>query len=204
MEKQKINIKVVEDNRVSIANFGQLFGHRIFKAKRIATNLAFSKELREATENNNSGLTTNRSPYRYKIIPIDIVSLDLSKDIDGSNVIVINAGRVDETGESIEIRCPIDNSKFTKEVSVDNIADALNKSDGQNFFFSNAKKLVATLNPSNVNEINRIDKLIDSLKKQREMIQTTVDYNKNNVVEYFRQLDKKDDRVQVDINVNVD
>lgn len=204
MEKQKINIKVVEDNRVSIANFGQLFGHRIFKAKRIATNLAFSKELREATENNNSGLTTNRSPYRYKIIPIDIVSLDLSKDIDGSNVIVINAGRVDETGESIEIRCPIDNSKFTKEVSVDNIADALNKSDGQNFFFSNAKKLVATLNPSNVNEINRIDKLIDSLKKQREMIQTTIDYNKNNVVEYFRQLDKKDDRVQVDINVNVD
>lgn len=204
MEKQKINIKVVEDNRVCIANFGQLFGHRIFKAKRIATNLAFSKELREATENNNSGLTTNRSPYRYKIIPIDIVSLDLSKDIDGSNVIVINAGRVDETGESIEIRCPIDNSKFTKEVSVDNIADALNKSDGQNFFFSNAKKLVATLNPSNVNEINRIDKLIDSLKKQREMIQTTIDYNKNNVVEYFRQLDKKDDRVQVDINVNVD
>ena len=204
MEKQKINIKVVEDNRVSIANFGQLFGHRIFKAKRIATNLAFNKELREATENNNSGLTTNRSPYRYKIIPIDIVSLDLSKDIDGSNVIVINAGRVDETGESIEIRCPIDNSKFTKEVSVDNIADALNKSDGQNFFFSNAKKLVATLNPSNVNEINRIDKLIDSLKKQREMIQTTIDYNKNNVVEYFRQLDKKDDRVQVDINVNVD
>lgn len=204
MEKQKINIKVVEDNRVSIANFGQLFGHRIFKAKRIATNLAFSKELREATENNNSGLTTNRSPYRYKIIPIDIVSLDLSKDIDGSNVIVINAGRVDETGESIEIRCPIDNSKFTKEVSVDNIADALNKSDGQNFFFSNAKKLVATLNPSNINEINRIDKLIDSLKKQREMIQTTIDYNKNNVVEYFRQLDKKDDRVQVDINVNVD
>lgn len=204
MEKQKINIKVVEDNRVSIANFGQLFGHRIFKAKRIATNLAFSKELREATENNNSGLTTNRSPYRYKIIPIDIVSLDLSKDIDGSNVIVINAGRVDETGESIEIRCPIDNSKFTKEVSVDNIADALNKSDGQNFFFSNAKKLVATLNPSNVNEINRIDKLIDSLKKQREMIQTTIDYNKNNVVEYFHQLDKKDDRVQVDINVNVD
>lgn len=204
MEKQKINIKIVEDNRVSIANFGQLFGHRIFKAKRIATNLAFSKELREATENNNSGLTTNRSPYRYKIIPIDIVSLDLSKDIDGSNVIVINAGRVDETGESIEIRCPIDNSKFTKEVSVDNIADALNKSDGQNFFFSNAKKLVATLNPSNVNEINRIDKLIDSLKKQREMIQTTIDYNKNNVVEYFRQLDKKDDRVQVDINVNVD
>lgn len=204
MEKQKINIKVVEDNRINIANFGQLFGHRIFKAKRIATNLAFSKELREATENNNSGLTTNRSPYRYKIIPIDIVSLDLSKDIDGSNVIVINAGRVDETGESIEIRCPIDNSKFTKEVSVDNIADALNKSDGQNFFFSNAKKLVATLNPSNINEINRIDKLIDNLKKQREMIQTTIDYNKNNVVEYFRQLDKKDDRVQVDINVNVD
>lgn len=202
MEAKKINVKIVEDNRVNMANFGQLFGHRIYKAKKIATNLAFGKELRQANEEN--GLTTNRSPYRFKILPIDIVSLDLAKDVDGSNVIVINPGRVDESGESVEIRCPIDNSKFTKEVSVDNIAEAINKSDTQNIFFSNVKKLVNTLNPSNINEIARIDKLIEALKKQRDIIQSTMDYNETSAIEYYRQLDKKNEQVRVDINVNVD
>jgi len=201
MEKTAINVRLVEDNRVNISMFGPLYGHRIYKAAKIACILDFNAKLRDAQENN-AGLLTNRTPYRYKIIPIDIVGLDLEKDIDGSNVIVINKGRVDENGDSIEIRCPIDNSKFTKEVSVETVSDVLNKKDSTAVYFANARKLVEVLNPSNNNEIARIERLVDDLNKIKDMIKQTRDYNITSVNDYFRQLDK--DKEQVKINVTVE
>lgn len=77
MDKINVNVRVVEDNRVSIATFGTLYGHRIYKATKEACCLDFNSQLRDAQENN--GLTTNRTPYRYKIVPIDITGLNLEK-----------------------------------------------------------------------------------------------------------------------------
>ena len=114
-----INVRLVEDNRVNISSFGSLYGKRIFKAVKLSCDLDFQKRLRDANENN--GLVTNRAPQRYKIVPIDIVGLDLDKDVDGTNVVVINKGRKDEAGESIEVRCPIDNDKFTKDVTTETV-----------------------------------------------------------------------------------
>lgn len=198
MEDIKLNVRVIEDNRISITTFGALFGRQIFKAQRVPCNLTFNKDARIAEENN--GLTTNRSTYRYKIVPIDIIGLNLDKDIDGTNVIVINKGRTDESGESIEIRCPIDCSKFTKEVTTENITDALNKKGTSDVFFANAKKLVETLNPSNINEVSRIENIISELNKQKEMILHTMEYNKNSVENYYRQLDKTKEHVKITIN----
>lgn len=181
-----ISVSVVEDNRPSIANFGGLFGHRIFRAEKVACDLNFNEKLREARENN--GITTSRSPMRYKVVNIDITSLKLDKDIDGSHVIVINEGRVDAAGNSVEVRCPIDNEKFTKDVTTENITEALNK---KGYFFASGKKLVENLNPANQNEINRIDALLEALKKQREMIARTMEANTESVSAYYRQLDGK-------------
>jgi len=199
MEKTSINVRVVEDNRVNISMFGPLYGHRIYKASKEACVLDFNAQLRNAQENN--GLVTNRTPYRYKIIPIDIVGLDLDKDIDGSNVIVINKGRVDENGESVEIRCPIDSSKFTKEVSTETVSEVLNKKDGSAVYFANARKLVEVLNPSNNNEISRIEKLIDDLNKVKDMIKQTRDYNVTSVNDYFKQLDKDKETVKLNVSI---
>ena len=200
MDKINVNVRVVEDNRVSIATFGTLYGHRIYKATKEACCLDFNSQLRDAQENN--GLTTNRTPYRYKIVPIDITGLNLEKDIDGTNVIVINKGQVDESGESIEVRCPIDNNKFTKEVTTDNIADAINKKDCTATYFANARKLVEALNPSNKNEIARIEKLISDLQKMRDMISQTADYNVTSVNDYYKQLDKENEQVKLNIRVS--
>lgn len=200
MDKTNVNVRVVEDNRVSIATFGTLYGHRIYKATKEACCLDFNSQLRDAQENN--GLTTNRTPYRYKIIPIDITGLNLEKDIDGTNVIVINKGQVDESGESIEVRCPIDNNKFTKEVTTDNITDAINKKDCTATYFANARKLVEALNPSNKNEIARIEKLIGDLQKMRDMISQTADYNVTSVNDYYKQLDKENEQVKLNIRVS--
>lgn len=195
-----INVRLVEDNRVNISNFGSLYGKRIFKAVKLSCDLDFQKRLRDANENN--GLVTNRAPQRYKIVPIDIVGLDLDKDVDGTNVVVINKGRKDEAGESIEVRCPIDNDKFTKDVTTETVTDALNKKDFMTTYFANAKKLAEALNPANATEMNRIDALIQDLEKQRKMIQDTFDKNISGVNDYYRQLDQK--KSEVRINVTVD
>lgn len=195
-----INVRLVEDNRVNISSFGSLYGKRIFKAVKLSCDLDFQKRLRDANENN--GLVTNRAPQRYKIVPIDIVGLDLDKDVDGTNVVVINKGRKDEAGESIEVRCPIDNEKFTKDVTTETVTDALNKKDFMTTYFANAKKLAEALNPANATEMNRIDALIRDLEKQRKMIQDTFDKNISGVNDYYRQLDQK--KSEVHVNVTVD
>lgn len=195
-----INVRLVEDNRVNISSFGSLYGKRIFKAVKLSCDLDFQKRLRDANENN--GLVTNRAPQRYKIVPIDIVGLDLDKDVDGTNVVVINKGRKDEAGESIEVRCPIDNEKFTKDVTTETVTDALNKKDFMTTYFANAKKLAEALNPANATEMNRIDALIRDLEKQRKMIQDTFDKNISGVNDYYRQLDQKKGEVHVNVTVN--
>lgn len=198
MENVNINVRVVEENRPHMVNFGSLYGHRIFKAEKVACDINFNEKLREARENN--GLITNRSPFRYKVVAIDIVGLDLDKDIDGSNVVVINRGRVDAAGNSVEVRCPIDNDKFTKEATTDNIVDALNKPNGNTIFFSSGKKLAEALNQSNTNEISRIEALEAVLKKEKEMIQRTIESNTDGTVSYYQQLDgKKDTTVHVTV-----
>lgn len=199
-ENVNINVRLVEDNRVNIANFGALYGKRIFKAVKIACDLDFNKKLRDANEN--QGIVTSRTPYRYKIVPIDIVGLELDKDVDGTNVIIINKGRVDDSGESIEIRCPMDNNKFTKDVTTENITDALNKKDFTTIYFANAKKLAEALNPANVNEIRRLEELESNIAKMKKMIQDTLDRNVSGVADYYRQLDQK--RSEVHVNINVD
>lgn len=195
-----INVRLVEDNRVNISSFGSLYGKRIFKAVKLSCDLDFQKRLRDANENN--GLITNRAPQRYKIVPIDIVGLDLDKDVDGTNVVVINKGRKDEAGESIEVRCPIDNDKFTKDVTTETVTDALNKKDFMTTYFANAKKLAEALNPANATEMNRIDALIRDLEKQRKMIQDTFDKNISGVNDYYRQLDQKKSEVRVNVTVD--
>lgn len=195
-----INVRLVEDNRVNISSFGSLYGKRIFKAVKLSCDLDFQKRLRDANENN--GLVTNRAPQRYKIVPIDIVGLDLDKDVDGTNVVVINKGRKDEAGESIEVRCPIDNDKFTKDVTTETVTDALNKKDFTTTYFANAKKLAEALNPANATEMNRIDALIRDLEKQRKMIQDTFDKNISGVNDYYRQLDQKKSEVRVNVTVD--
>lgn len=199
-ETLNINVRLVEDNRVNISSFGSLYGKRIFKAIKVPCELDFNKKLCDANENH--GLVTNRTPFRYKIVPIDIIGLDLDKDVDGTNVVVINRGRVDDAGESVEVRCPIDSEKFTKDVTTDTVTDALNKKDFTVTYFANAKKLAEALNPANATEMRRIDELKNDLEKMRKMIQDTFDKNISGVNDYYRQLDQK--KSEVHVNVTVD
>lgn len=200
MSNTKINIQLVEENRPSLTAFGPLFGKRIFKAAKEAVITDFNQKLEQA--NHNKGLFLNRNINRYKVQAIDITSLDFEKGIDDEPEIVINKDKVDDAGNSIEVRCSLNNEKFTKDVTVENLTEALTKDGGagRNVFFSSGKKLAEFLNQQNFKEQSKIEDLIADLKKMAAMIETTSDKNTAYAESYYRQLDGKKD---INIHVNV-
>lgn len=200
MSNTKINIQLVEENRPSLTTFGPLFGKRIFKAAKEAVITDFNQKLEQA--NHNKGLFLNRNINRYKVQAIDITSLDFEKGLDDEPEIVINKDKVDDAGNSIEIRCSLNNEKFTKDVTVENLTEALTKDGGagRNVFFSSGKKLAEFLNQQNFKEQSKIEDLIADLKKMAAMIETTSDKNTAYAESYYRQLDGKKD---INIHVNV-
>lgn len=200
MSNTKINIQLVEENRPSLTAFGPLFGKRIFKAAKEAVITDFNQKLEQA--NHNKGLFLNRNINRYKVQAIDITSLDFEKGLDDEPEIVINKDKVDDAGNSIEVRCSLNNEKFTKDVTVENLTEALTKDGGagRNVFFSSGKKLAEFLNQQNFKEQSKIEDLIADLKKMAAMIETTSDKNTAYAESYYRQLDGKKD---INIHVNV-
>lgn len=200
MSNTKINIQLVEENRPSLTAFGSLFGKRIFKAAKEAVITDFNQKLEQA--NHNKGLFLNRNINRYKVQAIDITSLDFEKGIDDEPEIVINKDKVDDAGNSIEVRCSLNNEKFTKDVTVENLTEALTKDGGagRNVFFSSGKKLAEFLNQQNFKEQSKIEDLIADLKKMAAMIETTSDKNTAYAESYYRQLDGKKN---INIHVNV-
>ena len=201
MSNTKINIQLVEENRPSLTTFGPLFGKRIFKAAKEAVITDFNQKLEQA--NHTKGLFLNRNINRYKVQAIDITSLDFEKGIDDEPEIVINKDKVDEAGDSIEIRCSLNNEKFTKDVTVENLTDALTKEGGagRNVYFASGKKLATFLNQENFKEQSKIEDLIADLKKMAAMIETTSDKNTAYAESYYRQLDGKKD-INIHVNVN--
>ena len=203
MNNTKINIQVVEQNRQNLAKFRPLFGARIFRAVRIPVITDFN--LRSEQANQNNGLFINRNIYRYKSQSIDITALDLEKGIDDEWEVVINKDKVDETGNSIEIRCPLGDNKFTKEATVENLAEALKKDgSGKNYYFSSGKQLTEQINRLNDKEQQKADALAAELKKISELLQTTKEKNIAGTESYYRQLDGKKGGADVNIHVNID
>lgn len=202
MESTTINISVVEQNRSNMQEFGNLFGKCIFRAAKTPVIIDFNQKLEMAK--NSKDLFLNRNIDRYKVQAINISSLNLGKGIDGEHEIIINEGKVDENGESIEIRCPLSNSKFTKEVTVDNISESLTKDSSTHVYFSNANKLTDYLNQSNYKEKARVDKLCEELKKISEMLEKTSDNNEAFTKAYYNQLDGKKTEVRLHVNSSND
>lgn len=202
MESTTINISVVEQNRSNMQEFGNLFGKCIFRAAKTPVIIDFNQKLEMAK--NSKDLFLNRNIDRYKVQAINISSLNLGKGIDGEHEIIINEGQVDENGESIEIRCPLSNSKFTKEVTVDNISESLTKDSSTHVYFSNANKLTNYLNQSNYKEKARVDKLLEELKKISEMLEKTSDNNEAFTKAYYSQLDDKKTEVRIHVNSSND
>lgn len=197
-----INISIVEENRPSLTSFGPLFGKRIFSAVKIPVFTDFNSRTEAAQHNN--GIFVTRNPNRYKVQAIDITSLILEKGLEDEYEIVINKDGTDDAGNSVEVRCPLSDSHFTKEVTTENLIAALNKENGgaNKIFFSSGKKLAEQLNQQNAKEAAKLDALIADLTKARGMMVTTSDKNSAYAESYYRQLDGK--KADVDVHIDIE
>lgn len=197
-----INVNIVEENRPSLTSFGPLFGKRIFSAVKVPVFTDFNSRTEAAQHNN--GVFITRNLFRYKVQAIDITSLILEKGLEDEYEIVINKDGTDDAGNSVEVRCPLSDSHFTKEVTTENLIAALNRENGgiNKIFFSSGKKLAEQLNQQNSKEMAKLDALIADLKKAYGMIEITSDKNSAYAEAYYRQLDGK--KTEIDAHIEID
>lgn len=198
MEKQ-INVSVIADKRILMEKFGVLFGKRIFKVAKANVQLDYFAHKAKIEECN--GITTNRPIVRYMVVPIDITSVEVEKDIDGGYEIVLNKGLSNIEDQSIEVHCPLDNPILTRKVTTDVLADALNDKTKSNTFFSSAEGVKDEINRLNEKEAGRARALKESLERQINAIETTMTANNNLVTEYGRQLSTDDGNKDIHITI---
>lgn len=199
--EQQINVSVIADKRILMEKFGVLFGKRIFKVAKANTQLDYFEHKRRIEECN--GITTNRPIVRYMVVPIDITSVEVEKDIDGGYEIVLNKGLTSVDNQPIEVHCPLDNPILTRKVTTDVLADALNDKTKSNTFFSSAEGVSAEINRLNEKERGRVQALRESLDRQANMIEQTMTANSNLVNEYHRQL-ATGDTDQKDVHITIE
>lgn len=175
----QVNAAVVASHRRVLSNVGKTFGGQFFRANQEDTNPAHAQEVLNSESNNNLDLVTNRSPRRFKVVGTDIVAVEIGEDAQGASMVYINRGRKKVVGDktySQEAVIPV-----TAEMRIDSdttdavLAEAL-KGD-KTKLFADPDSLVEKLNILNDNEIIRVDKLIEALKKQRQMIINTKNSN---------------------------
>lgn len=200
MEKQ-INVAIIADKRLLLEKFGVLLGKRIFKVAKANTQLDYFEQKAKIEECN--GITTSRPIVRYMVVPVDITSIQIEKDVDGSYEVVLNKGLTTADDVSIEVHCPLDNPVLTRKVSTDVLAAALNDSTKKNTYFSSAEGVSMEINRLNEKEAGRVAALKASIEKQLEIINRTMSANNDLVADYRRQLSHGDNDSK-DIHISIE
>lgn len=201
---KQIDIKITAKSRPILAEYGKMYGHELYTVTKTNIDRKYHTRMQEADIN--GVLLTHRATVRYKIIRIDILSLQAIIDADGTPAIVINGGMKNQNGDSIEIIRSLEMPRFNIEPTTENISKAIESSvnGGEVLYFSNPEKLTEAINRLNKREEARIAALIEELTGQQKLLNKTIANDTEAVAEYRRQLgqvDKPDTTVKVHVEV---
>lgn len=201
---KQIDIKITAKSRPILAEYGKMYGHELYTVTKTNVDRKYHTRMQEADIN--GVLLTHRATVRYKIIRIDILSLQAIIDADGTPAIVINGGMKNQNGDSIEIIRSLEMPRFNIEPTTENISKAIESSvnGGEVLYFSNPEKLTEAINRLNKREEARIAVLIEELTGQQKLLNKTIANDTEAVAEYRRQLgqvDKPDTTVKVHVEV---
>lgn len=196
---EQINVSIIADKRQLLEKFGVLLGKRIFRVAKANCKLDYFEHKRKIEDMN--GITTSRPIVRYMVVPIDITSVEVDKDIDGGYEVILNRDLKTADNVSIQVNCPIDNPILTRKVTTDVLAEALNNKDKTNIFFSSAEAVNAEINRLNEKEKGRAKALADDILAQIGNIDQTITLNNNLVSEYGRQLSLGDRDAELNISI---
>jgi len=197
----EVNVKIQEKSRKVIAAYGQVFGHQLFTVRQCNVDNKYYDKKNNAADT--GMLVPHRPIRRYKTQRIDVTSLRLRKDIDGTLTIVINESLKDDNGNSLEIIRPIEMPKFNVEPTTENIQKAIEANtsgSGEPLYFSDINKLTEAVNRANTNEMLRAKNLLEDIEGQIRCIEQTIEKDTRYAIEYRKALGETDD---VTINTTV-
>lgn len=200
----KVNPVVVANNRQPLSNIGKGFGGQYFRVEQVDTNLAHANEVIASEANNGLDLVLNRSPRRFKVNGTDIVAVEVGENAEGASVVYINRGRKKVVGNKEfpqEAVIPITTDMSVYSNSSDDAILGVALKGDKTKIFADPDSLVEKMNTLNDNEIARIDKLIESLQKQRKLI---IDTKNSNIDKARRYRQERTNTAAASVTMTVD
>lgn len=201
MEKQKTNLELkVAENRVKISKLGATLGTQFFQAETRECMTGFNNRKEEIIREGNTELFLNRSPVRCRLTDHDIVDVAVREvaDINGGKTISLLINQK-ENGTA-EVTIPVSvNTETIFATTRDAVLEAL-KGD-KSKVFSHPVEVCEILNQINTMEEQRIDTLIEMLKKMKQSVHSAIDENILKVKKYREQMTGSIDIVNPSANM---
>lgn len=177
----EVNMQVVANNRKPISTIGSTLGGKIFKPSVREAWPNFDNEKKDVETNDNIELILNRSPRRYRMKDIDILSVSIHKDATGTSKIFFNENTDNE------FTIPVERGMERFGIVNDNaIADAL-RGDASKIF-ADPRKLTNVLNTFNRDEKTRLMNLKSKIERMIQQVDATISENEQKSANYEREL----------------
>lgn len=176
----EININsTIAQHRPEFSAIGSTLGAQYSRPEAKTCLPDYEKKIQTARENGNVDLVMNRVPRKFRIITHDVRSAEISQDLDGTVVVIINKGI-----EGSELRIPV-NDEMTKAgiVTDEAIAKAL-KGEDTNVHFIDVEKLCKHINILNQNELSHLDVIIKDATDAKKRIESAIAENVKKAEQY--------------------
>ena len=179
MNTNGVDMGTVAQHLSQISQLGGLLGAKYFTLEGKKTWTDFDKQLREIQMNPNSPmLIVNKSPMKYEIRDVDVVSQEIrTNPLTHVTSVVFNPGTSTEAEASVIAGNPF------APVSDQIVADALVPGTGKHIF-ANGRSLLSKVNVANQQQVDIITACIKALQAQKDSIISTMKANEKKVVEY--------------------
>lgn len=169
--------------RGQVRNISQMLpvGSKYYTVDAKDVDLQFEKKRAAAIANPASpDIILNRSPRVIVIRDHSVISQSFKTDINGNRVVVFNP-ETDEEAQAAVVAGDLNFGQATDEA----LKDALL---GQQRIFANGVKLATKANSINRVELERVDAMIEYLKRMKDSLQSAIASNTKKVQDYEDQI----------------
>lgn len=173
-----VNLNIaIANNRRPLSIVGSTLGAQYATPEAVICLPDYDKKIAEAKTSGDLTLCLNRPPRKLRSRTEDILSAEVTTDLDGTVIVIINKDR-----ES-ELRIPVSADMTKAGIVTDDAVRKALKGE-KNIFFNDVKKLASLLNNLNQNEISRINAVIEDLQLAKKRIESAIAENTKKAEQY--------------------
>lgn len=196
----KFNATVMENNRKRLNNVGSSFGGKFFRIGKYQFNDNYGVIINQVHNAGNVDLCLNRDLQRFKVDGFDIHKVEFKTAPDGTSCVYINEDDKNSKGENLGAVLPVSTIAIPFKPATDTeISKAIENPANKNIIFADPDNIANQANQYNLNEIARIDAMIEMLNKAKNVLIQTNENNTKRAQEYKKQLNS--DGVHAEANI---